>query len=264
MESFRGMMAAIPAKRTPPQWQVIALVANHLDPKSLAVASCVCKLWFISMSSDHLWRSICTARFPSLSTLRLADPGVPYRRLYALGRASETRRLRKRPPPLLSMSSIIFAVNVFHKGSSLITVVKPGSELDVDRNGVFRFDVDVAVAGGGGGSLAGMQELRDVRVTWDVVLEGYQCKFTMLDCEGKGNLVSGLEAWYSEELPAPGCCSASNDAVSGLVSDLRLGLKERCGRIVVANMSLGLLNIVSWRYVLVVDTLRYLQHFLLP
>ncbi|XP_031103790.1 probable F-box protein At5g04010 [Ipomoea triloba] len=254
------MMAAItPAKRTPPQWQVIALVANHLDPKSLAVASCVCKLWFISMSSDHLWRSICTARFPSLSALRLADPGVPYRRLYALGRVSETRRLRKRPPPpLLSMSSIIFAVNVSHNGSSLIAVVKPGRELDVDRNGVFRFDVDVA----GGGSLAGMQAVRDLRVTWDVVLEGYQCKFTMLDCEGKGNLVSGLEAWYSEELPPPGCCS--NDAVSGLVSDLRLVFKESCGRIVVANMSLGLLNIVSWRYVLVVDTLRYLQHFLLP
>lgn len=250
-------------KRSPPQWQVIVLVANHLDPKTLAVASCVCKLWFVSMSSDHLWRSICAARYPSLSALRLADPAVPYRRLYALGHTSEKRRLRKQPQPVLSMSSIIFAINVFHKGSSLITVVKRGSELDVDRNGVFRFDVDVDVAGGGGGSLAGMKALHDLRVTWDVVLEGYKCKFTMLDCEGKGNFVSGLEAWYSEELPPPACCT--NDAVSGgLVADLRLGLKESCGgRIMVANMSLGLLNIVSWRYVLVVDTLRYLQHFLL-
>lgn len=37
-----------------PPWEVLALVAHHLDPRTLAIASYVCEPWTISMSSDLL------------------------------------------------------------------------------------------------------------------------------------------------------------------------------------------------------------------
>lgn len=94
------------------------------------------------------------------------------------------------------------------------------------------------------------------KVTWNVLLKGFEAVFTMMDCEGKGSFVSGSDGWFSEELPSPGCCTSG--VTSGLVAELRLGLRER----VVEKVSLGVLSIVSWRYVCLDDAFRYLQHFL--
>ena len=59
----------------------------------------------------------------------------------------------------------------------------------------------------------------------------------------------------------PGCCSGR--AGSGLLADLRLGFcgadGGRGGKV-----GVGVLSVVSWRYVTVDDSLRYLQHFLSP
>lgn len=110
--------------------------------------------------------------------------------------------------------------------------------------------------------LGSFDTLGDVRVMWDVILEGYKCVFNVMNCKGKGRFVLGLEGWFSEELPPPGCCSS--DTVSGLVADLRLGLKVEDGRAMVEKISAGILSIVSWRYLFVEDALRYLQHFLSP
>ena len=102
----------------------------------------------------------------------------------------------------------------------------------------------------------------NLRVTWNVVLGGLRSVFTMMDCKGKGSFVLGLEGWFSKELPHSGCCS-SGDA-SGLVADLRLGLRKSGGKVMVEKISVGVLSILSWRYVCIDDALRYLQHFLLP
>ncbi|RAL51870.1 hypothetical protein DM860_010588 [Cuscuta australis] len=244
----------------PQQWQVIVLVANHLDPTTLALASCVSKLWFLAMSSDHLWQPIVASTYPSL-------PALPYRRLYALGRASDKRSFQKKrqQPPLLCMSDLIFSVTVSLACSPVAAFAKSGSELGgVKEDAVFLFDINLP---GGGGGVADMEEgLRgdSLRVTWEAVLEGYGCKFTMLEWRGGGGrrhfAVSGTEVLYSEELPAPGCCAAA----SGLAADVRVGWKEKsCGRVVVEKIRLGVMSVVSWRYVQVVDALRYLQHFLL-
>ncbi|CAI9765644.1 unnamed protein product [Fraxinus pennsylvanica] len=241
-----------------PPWQVLVLVANHLDPKTIAIASCVCKSWSISMSSDHLWQPICAAQYPSLSNLHAsANAAVSYSKLYALGYMSEKRRVQKPLKPHLSLQDIFFAIDINDKRSCIATIIKPGGELEVDKNGVFRFDIDVE-----SDKLVAFDTTDNLRITWNVVMKGFESVFTMMECKGKGNFVLGLQGWFSKELPLPGCCLSGG--ASGLVADLRLGLRISGGKVVVEKMSVGVLSVVSWRYVWVDDVLRYLQHFLLP
>ncbi|XP_009782151.1 putative F-box protein At5g04010 [Nicotiana tabacum] len=256
---------------SPPPWQVLVLVSNHLDPKTLAIASCVCKSWSISMSSDQIWQPLCSTHYPSLSTLHTCyNPTVSYRQLYALGHRANNRRLKQPLKPRISLNNIIFALNIYKTTTRMVTLVKHGSQLCFDKKGVFRFDIDVEqwqrIPGSAtdvkNGDLGPFDSLGDLRVTWDVILEGFKGVFNVMNCRGKGRFVLGLEGWFSEELPPPGCCSS--DTVSGLVADLRLGLKVEDGRAVVERMSAGVLSIVSWRYLFVEDALRYLQHFLSP
>ncbi|KAK2969177.1 hypothetical protein RJ640_027627 [Escallonia rubra] len=207
---------------TPP-WDVLVLDAHHLDPKTLATATCVCKTWSISMSSDQLWGPICSTHFPTLSNLRAVNPAVPYRRLYALGHASAKRRGRQPQTPRLSLDKVIFAVELCSGGSHVVTTVKPGSELSVDPHGLFRFDIDVLDE-----NLLELEALEGMKLTWNVVLKGFGGVFTMMDCTGKGSFVSGSDGWFSEELPSSGCCFSSG--TSGLVADLRLGLRDIGGR----------------------------------
>ncbi|KAH6828703.1 hypothetical protein C2S53_018052 [Perilla frutescens var. hirtella] len=247
-------------KKCSPPWQVLDLVAHRLDAQTLATAACVCKSWCISMSADDLWQPICAATYPSLANLRpaAAPTPVPYCKLYGLGRAAEKRRLKSPPEPQLSMHDLVFAVDVQNGRGCVATVINPGGEIKLDKNGIFRFDMDVE-----SGNLVAFEELDSLRITWNVVLQGFEGVFTMMDCRGKGSFVLGLEGWFSKELPPPGCCSGGG--ASGLVADLRLGLREGGGgKAVVEKLSVGMLSIVSWRYVCVDDALRYLQHFLLP
>ncbi|KAM3234552.1 putative F-box protein [Capsicum annuum] len=261
-------------KQQPP-WQVIVLVSTHLDPKTLAIASCVCKSWSISLSLDQLWQPLCCSHYPSLSTLHnnndnnnSYDSVVSYRRLYALGQRASNRRLKQPSKPCVSISNIIFALNIYKNSVCVVSLVKNGSQLSFDKKGVFRFDIDVeqwlrnsgSAADNKNGDLGTFDALGAVKVTWDVILEGYKGVFNVMNCKGKGRFVLGLEGWFSEELPPPGCCSS--DTVSGLMADLRLGLKVEDGRAMVEKISAGILSIVSWRYLFVDDALRYLQHFL--
>ncbi|XP_058209762.1 probable F-box protein At5g04010 [Rhododendron vialii] len=252
----------------PCPWEVLVLVATHLDPKNLALSSCVSKSWSVSMSSDHLWEPIVSTHFPSLSSLhRSPSPSVavPFRRLYTLGRASADRRLRKPPKPTLCLGNLVFSVSVHDGSSRVFTAVKPVSELGFDPNyGVFRFDIDIDMCGGDSVVVDGL------RVTWNVVLEGYKGVFTMMDCcKGKGGFVVGSDGWFTEELPPPGgCCSGGGGTGSGLVADLRLRLRGveggGGGKVVVEKVGVGMMNVMCWRYSSVDDALRYLQHFLMP
>lgn len=237
----------------------MVLVANHLDDaKTLALAACVCKSWCICMSSDHLWKPICAAIYPSLSNLRTADATLSYHKLYTLGYLSDKRRLQIQKPikPRLSLGNLIFAIDIYNNKSCLLTIVKSGAELGVDNRCVFRFDLEI-----NDDKLLGIDVVDNLRITWNVVLDGFKSVFSMMDCRGKGNFVLGLEGWFSKELPSSGCCTSSE--ASGLVAELRLGVKENGGKIMVEKMSVGVLSIVSWRYIWIDDALRYLEHFLL-
>ncbi|TMW97103.1 hypothetical protein EJD97_006204 [Solanum chilense] len=269
-------IVSLSSQKQPPPWQVVVLVANHLDPKTLAISSCVCKSWLISMSLDQIWQPLCCSYYPSLSTLHNFNnnndndgSNVSYRRLFALGQRASNRRWKPPSKPCILLKNIIFALNIYKNSTCVVSLVKHGDQLNFDKKGIFRFDIDVEqyrrrIPGSAtdikNGDLGSFDTLGDVIIMWDVILEGYKGVFNVMNCKGKGRFVLGLEGWFSEELPPPGCCSI--ETVSGLVADLRLGLKLEDGKAMVENISAGILSIISWRYLFVEDALRYLQHFL--
>lgn len=116
------------------------------------------------------------------------------------------------------------------------------------------------------GEMEESEGFEEVNVTWNVVLKGWRGVFTMMDCKGKVGLVPGGQGWFSQELPAPGCCSKA--VASSVVADLKVGVcggeesSDENGKVRVDKVSVGILSVVDWRYIGVEDGLRYLQHFL--
>ncbi|KAG6779016.1 hypothetical protein POTOM_015380 [Populus tomentosa] len=204
-----------------PSWELLFLVAQYLDPKSLATASCVSKSWSESFSFEDIWRPICSAHYPSVYNLKLVDP-------------------------------------------ALVTA------FTVDSNGIFRFAVDIDLE-----SSLKKEAIREIKVTWNVVLRGWKAVFIMMEsCGGKASLVPEAEDLFSKELPLPGCCSNMVTA-SSLVAELKLGFcSENCtdeeegieddGKFKRGKLSLAIMNTKHWRYLSMDDALRHLQHFLLP
>lgn len=264
-------MAGIDQNPTPlPPWEALHLVAHYLDPRTLAIASCVSRSWLLSLSSDQLWLPLCAADFPSLSSAALSvSPQPSLRRLYAAATAAASRRLRRPPKPRISLRALAFALDVRHGRRSVASVtVNPARDLGSDR--AFRFRVGLPP--GGGLVVPGDLDEAGIRVSWHVVMEGWGALFSMMDCEGSGRFVAGTaeqaEGWFSKELPAPGCCSSA-EAASGLVAELKVGFHAAAGRGEgccwrAEEVCVGVLNVLSWRYVGVEDALRYLQHFLSP
>ena len=107
--------------------------------------------------------------------------------------------------------------------------------------------------------------VEEVRMAWNVVLRGWRGVFTMMERVGKVGFAPGGEGWFSQELPAPGCCSGAVE--SAVVADLKVrmcgGEDKNVNGVRVNEVSVGILSVVDWRYVRVEDGLRYLQHFLL-
>ncbi|OVA11684.1 hypothetical protein BVC80_8979g38 [Macleaya cordata] len=240
----------------PPPWEVVVLVSQYLDSKTLTIASCVCKSWFISMSSDQLWKPLCFTHYPSLSSLyhhhhynyptttttTTTATTLSYRRLYALGHiSSKLRRLRNPSIPRISLNHLIFAVDIFNGNSDhIFTLGKAGDDLiRFNNNGVFHFDVDVDFDDDDDdvsrSSTVEMWSGEMMRVTWSIVMKGWRGVFMVMDCTGSGGMSvgGGGERWFSEELPSsPGCCCccssnySKNCERSGLVAELGLGFSS--------------------------------------
>ncbi|XP_047331812.1 probable F-box protein At5g04010 [Impatiens glandulifera] len=246
-----------------PPWRALDLIASFLDPKTLALASCVSKTWQVSMSSDHLWEPLCLLHFPSISTLRTTDPSISFRRLYSIGHTSAIRRLRIFPEPLLTLNNLIFTVTAqvtkadTSRGSGVVNVVAMvARRLEPTLDGMFWFDLEI-----NDGPWLSRRALNKIRLTWNVTLEGYGVIFTMLDC--KESVGPGIDGWMSEELPSTMCCCSRLDgSSSGLVAEGQLEMKEKDGKVRAEKVGVGILSLVSWRYVGIEDGLRYLEHFL--
>ncbi|KAK9289461.1 hypothetical protein L1049_007616 [Liquidambar formosana] len=222
-----------------PPWEVLVLVAHHLDPKTLAIASCVCKSWLNCMSSDQHWNSVCSTHYPSLFNLKLTHPAVPYRRLYALGHTASKRRLQNPSKPHISLENLVFAIDIQNHDSHIATISIPGEDLVCSQNELFQFDINV-----GQERSTAIAVLEGVKVTWNIVLKGWRGVFCVMDCEGKASFVNGTEGWFSVELPPPGCCSS--EIASGLLADLRLGFRSGCesgGMLRLENVGVGLLSV---------------------
>ncbi|XP_050229812.1 probable F-box protein At5g04010 [Mercurialis annua] len=253
----------------PPPWEVLVLLAHHLDPKTLAVGSCVSTSWQSCMSLDHIWESFCSTHYPSISQLKLANRLIPYHRLYAMAYTAAKRREKKPPKPQLSLDKLIFVVTITTKDGrhSIVSTAKPGSELDQNKhNGVFRFDIDV----NNSWYIDGADDKHDVKISWNVVAEGWSEVFCMMDLDGKVgriNSSSGGEGWFSAELPRPECWLGDDAMNSGIVADVKLKFSsddDKKGEkwVRVDKVSVGIMSTVNWRYVCIENGLRYLQQFL--
>ncbi|KAM7270121.1 hypothetical protein ACFE04_029335 [Oxalis oulophora] len=249
--------------RRSPSWEVVDLVANRFDGKTLALASCVCKSWYDITLPELLWEKRCTTDYPYLSALKLVDPAaVTYRRLYAMAHVASVRRAKPVPKPRISLNDLTFIVDVYSKKTNchIVKMLKPCKELELE-NDIFRFNIETGnenVNFSGSGVI-----IEEVKMTWSVVY-GCEGMFNMMDCDGKLSLCGGLEGCFSDELPSPGCCGGG--VSSGIVADLKLGLskkRDENGRFKVEKVSVGMLSVVNWRYLTIDDGLRYLQHFIL-
>ncbi|XP_068661708.1 probable F-box protein At5g04010 [Aristolochia californica] len=250
-----GVLTKVMAPAREPPWEIVNLLSRHLEPKTLAIASCVSKSWSVPMSSDELWRPICLSRFPSLSALRQLHPNIPYRRLFHLAHSASVRPRLIPPPPRISLRQLFFAVDIFNESGSLIfSLVKPGLQVNPGPGEVFRFDIEVAVC---------LEE--EMRVGWTVVLEGWKGVFSMMKGKSKGRTVisDGGELWFTEELPSAGCCVGRS--TSGLTAEVGVifgGQRGGSGKRMVEKLKLGLMSDVNCRYANLDEGLRYLQRFL--
>lgn len=255
-----------------PAWELLFLVAQYLDPKSLATASCVSKSWLESFSSEDIWRPICSAHYPSVYNLKHVDPAVSWHRLYGIASTAASKlQLQKPIKPHLPLNDLLFVINArTGESSTLFTLSKPCDELQVDPNGIFKFAVDIDLE-----SSLKKEAIREIKVTWNVVLRGWKAVFNMMEsCSGKASLVPEAEDLFSKELPLPGCCSNMVTA-SSLVAEIKLGFcsenytdeeegTEDDGKFKRGKLSLAIMNTKHWRYLSMDDALRHLQHFLLP
>ncbi|GER35962.1 F-box protein [Striga asiatica] len=257
----RDMADDMTKTAAPPPWEVLHLVADRLDPKSLAAAAFVSRSWSAAMSADHFWGPFCHAAFPSLCCLR-ATAAVPYSRIYSLGVAASERLRRSPPEPRISVGDLTFSVDavLFDGGGRVAAEVVPAARTRPSACGVFEFEMDVAAAAGGAAAFTAEDRLR---ITWNVAFGGFKSVFTAMECGGKGSFVVG-QGWFSKELPAAEGGVVGGEG-SGLVAELRLGLREvGGGRMVVEKITVGIMSAMSWRFVRVDDALRYLEYFLLP
>ncbi|XP_021744593.1 probable F-box protein At5g04010 [Chenopodium quinoa] len=246
-----------------PPWEILNLVSHYLDPNTLAIATCVSKTWSTCFSSDHLWDPLCTATFPTLATtLGSVAASLPRHRLYALGHTAALCRQWKPRKPRLSLDHLLFVIAVHLPGGSL-NMIKPCIDMRRDPHGLFRFDVEVVEE-----RELSLEELKEAKVTWTVAEKEWKAVFVLAE-ESVGKLASGVDGFFSKELPSPGCCS--NTMSSGLVADIRFGLKDsqdssrrssgdRMSRI--EKVSVGVMSVLNWRHVSVEDVLFYLEHFL--
>ncbi|WRX23722.1 hypothetical protein QQP08_016209 [Theobroma cacao] len=114
------------------------------------MASCVSKSWSLAMSSDHVWRPLCSSRYPSLCNLKISlYHSVPYHRLYAIGLSAFKRGFK---PP----------------SAPVITIAEPASKMInnvVQGNQVFKFDIGV----NDDRCFPGVKALEETTMKWNVV-----------------------------------------------------------------------------------------------
>ncbi|CAK7338654.1 unnamed protein product [Dovyalis caffra] len=228
-------------------WELLSLVAHHLDPKTLAIASCVSKSWLDSFSSEDIWQPICSAEYPSAYSLKDIGPTVPYHRLYAIAYTAASKlQLRKPVKPDLSPNDLLFIINAKTKEpSTLFTLSKPCNEFEVDTNGIFKFAINIDFE-----SSLKKEGIEGITVTWNIVLKGWRGIFNMMDyCNGKVSFVPEAEELFPRRFQE----NISDEDSKDDSKFIRKG-----------KLSVAMMNTKDLRYLSMDDALRHLQHFLLP
>lgn len=241
-------------------WEIVSLVSDHLDPKTLSVVSCVNKSWNKLMSSDFLWERICDQYYPSLLKLhRSSDTCATfsYRSLYAMALAASKRKPPIPLKPRLSLTDLVFAIDIHTNDDRSFSVLKPCSELKANKDGLFQFQFNFNVEEEEEEDLVDFESKKgDISsVTWNVLKkEDWPRIFTVIDgAAQQTNSHDGAEKTFTKNVLATACCPSNPD--SGMKAELRLELARR-------KITLAFINSLTWRYLTLDDALRYLQCFI--
>ncbi|KAG5057252.1 hypothetical protein JHK82_012247 [Glycine max] len=137
------------------------------------------------------------------------------------------------------------------RNSNIVSIARPCGMLCVDTVEVFLFSMSCD------GTVL-REGVEEVRMAWNMVLRGWKGVFTMMERMGKMGFRLDGEGWFSQELPALGCCFGAME--SAVVVDLKVGMCEGEGEnlngVRVNEVSVGILSVVDWRYASVEDRLR--------
>ncbi|KAG6483994.1 probable F-box protein At5g04010 [Zingiber officinale] len=174
---------------TPPPWEVLQLVSRSMDddPKSVAVACCVSKPSHDIFTSDRLWTLLCRSLFPS-SAHSAVESAISPRHLFWLLHTTTARR--RVPSPLrLSLSHLLFFLDIFQRGAPVLSLARAATEL-VAHPGIFRFSVPI-----GRDEAVVLDASEEPKVAWTVATTEWREAFALMEFEGQGKSVGNREMW---------------------------------------------------------------------
>lgn len=238
-------------------------VFGRLDGRSLATAASVSRLWSQVASQEDLWKDLCLAKWPSLDSragVSVVNEAGSYKQLYALRYQAQRGRLGH-VKPWLSMDDLIFLVDVTAAEEVVFSFIRRGSELCpvFVCDEMFKFSAKLREEEQGKAAVVSYGELKGLKVSWAVMMKGSQRVFQVMDSKSAGQVMMGNASInFSECLPDhPGCAPGFSQHVAEF--DLRFGVRED-GNLVTAEVCLGIMNTLTWRYFSQHEALRYLQH----
>ncbi|RZC11578.1 2,3-bisphosphoglycerate-independent phosphoglycerate mutase [Glycine soja] len=117
----------------------------------------------------------------------------------------------------LSLGDLVFVVSISMRNSNIVSIARPCGMLCVDTVEVFLFSMSCD------GTVL-REGVEEVRMAWNMVLRGWKGVFTMMERMGKMGFRLDGEGWFSQELPALGCCFGAME--SAVVVDLKVGMCE--------------------------------------
>ncbi|VVB13130.1 unnamed protein product [Arabis nemorensis] len=227
----------------PPSWQILCLVGPYMDPETLAVASCVSTTWSNCFSSEDIWRSFLIVRSSQGScaseiALKFGE-GASYKGIIITVESNAKRRRKNLPKPKISLSDLIFIVNVSTKTKSAM-VYEKGKDLVFGSNeDKFEIELDVSNTGINSGE-------KDVKMTWQVVYGFWEKFFIMVDTTRPLHRKYG---WFTDYL------DAKDD--SRLVGEMKTSFNGQ----VLEKIGFSIVNTNDRRNLTVNDVLRYVERF---
>lgn len=243
-------------------------VLGRLNGRGLATAASVSRLWSQAANQEELWRDLCLAKWPSLDSqtgVSVVNEAGSYRQLYAL-RYQAQRGCLGHVKPWLSMDDLIFLVDVTATAAEaaeevVFSFIRRGSELCpvFVCDEMFKFSAVLREEEQGKAAVVGLGELKGLKVSWAVMVKGSQRVFQVMDSKNAGQVMMGNASInFCECLPDhPGCAPGFSQHVAEV--DLRF-CKREDGNLVTAEVCLGIMNTLTWRYFSKDEALRYLQH----
>lgn len=246
-------------------WHMLLQVFGMLDGKSLAMAASVSHLWSQVATQEDLWKDLCLAKWPSLDSqagVSVVNEAGSYRQLYVL-RYQAQRGCFGHVKPWLSMDDLIFLVDVTAAAAEEVacSFIRRGGELCpvFVCDDMFRFLAVLREEEQGKAAVGGLGEMKGLKVSWAVMVKGSQRVFQVMNSKNAGHAMMGNACiCFSECLPDhSGCAPGFSQHVAEV--DLRFGVRED-GNLVTAEVCLGIMNTLTWRYFSQDEALRYLQH----